>query len=143
MGIRQWGKPGKAGKGARPEQVPDARGGRPSPGNAIAAPGWRYGADPLAFSYAHRLGVATSLTSPMVRGRFRPLEGADPTRTGNGRPDLGALQTFRGLVGAATQVRLGMQAGPSAPPGYPSTGQGGVIGQLAAMQQPGIRIGGL
>lgn len=135
MGLR-WGQPGKAGKTRQPEQVPSGGPqGAPSPGNAVAAPGWRYGRNPLAFSYARRLGVASSLTSPSVAGRFRTQDASSPERRG-GSPDLGALQSFRGLVGLTGRAKLGMQSGPSAMPGYPSTGQGGLLPQLASMSRP-------
>lgn len=138
-----WGQPRKAGKSRRPEQVPAPRGGQASPGNAVAAAPYRYGPNPQSFDLAHRLGVGTTL--PILRGRFRTMADASPSSRGNGAPDLGALQTFRGLVGLPTRrLRAGMQAGPSDQPGYPSTGAGNVIQGLANMSRPGVqRIRGL
>lgn len=140
-----WGQPGKAGKTRRPEQVAEPSGRQASPGNAIPAAGTRYGPNPIAFAYAYRLGVASSLTSPAVRGRFRSHADASPSSRGNGTPDLGALQTFRGLVGLPSRLKLGAQGGPSAQAGYPSTGNGNtVISGLAAMGRPDVqRIRGL
>lgn len=141
-----WGQPGKAGKTRRPEQVAAPAGGQASPGNAMPAAGLQYGPNPIAFAFARRLGVASSLTSPAVRGRFRSHADAAPSSRGNGTPDLGALQTFRGLVGVASRLKLGAQAGPSAQAGYPSTGSGNttILSGLAAMGRPDVqRIRGL
>ena len=104
-----------------------------------------YGAQPVSVSLARRLHIGTSLTSPMVAGRFRA--GNDGAATGRGRdggsPDLGALQTYRGLIAGPTGVRIGAQGGPSDQPGYPGTGNS-VLNGLAAMDRPDIqRYGGL
>lgn len=141
---RLWGKAGKAGKAQQPQQAP-APHGRASAGNAIAAAGMRYGSQPLARSYAARLGVVSSLTSPATVGRFRPGTSASPANRGE-TPDFGAQQAFRGMVGKLSRhPRVGAQGGPSAQPGYPSTGgAGGIVAQLAALGRPDrMPIGGL
>ena len=133
---RLFGKPGKAGKAQAPTQVRGTPSGPVSPGNAIAGAGTRYGAQPIALSYALRLGVASSLTSPSVAGRFRQGTSASPANRGDTR-DLGQQQAFRGLVGKLSRrPRLGAQSGPSAQPAFPSTGQGGIVTQLAALGRP-------
>lgn len=140
--MKLFGKPGKAGKEQRPEQVPPGRPGAASGGNAMPGPAVVYGPQPVSVSLARRLGVASSLTSPMVAGRFRPGNEGTAQHRGvdGGSPDLGALQTFRGLVAAARSPRLGAQAGPSAQPGYPGTGSGSSVLQgLAAMSQPDVQ----
>lgn len=136
-----FGKPGKAGKQTRPQQVLAGPPGATSASNVIPAAAYRYGRNPIAFSYGHRLGVMSSLTSPAVAGRFRPQDQGSPNRRATA--DLGALQAFRGLVGGPGRARLGAQGGPSSQPGYPSTNATILIG-LAAMDQPGTqRLGGL
>lgn len=143
--MKLFGKPGKAGKEQRPEQAPAGRiigavGGNVLPGAAV-----RYGRQPLAWATAVRLHAATSLTSPMVAGRFRSGGDGAVTSRGvdGGSPDLGALQTFRGLVGRSTSARLGAQGGPSSQPGYPSTGSS-TLQALANMRRPDVqRYGGL
>lgn len=142
MGVI-WGQSRKAGKTRRPEPAPAPAGGQSSPGNAMHAAPFRYGPNPQSFDLAHRLGVATVL--PIARGRFRTMADAAPSSRGNGTPDLGALQQFRGLVGASGRMKLGMQGGPSSPAGYPSTGNGNtVIAGLANMARPDLlRIRGL
>lgn len=143
--MKLFGKAGKAGKAQRPEQVDAGAGGRQTGGNAQPGPPVIYGAQPIAVGQSQRLFFGTSLTSPMVAGRFRAQNEGAPTARGydGGSPDLGALQTFRGLVGGATSVRLGAQAGPSSQPGYPGTGSS-VLNGLAAMDRPDVmRYGGL
>jgi hypothetical protein len=141
--VRLFGKPGKAGKASRPEQVDAGNGGRQSGGNAMPGPSIVYGRNPIAADYGRRLFYGSSLTSPMVAGRFRPQDRGAPTNRG-GTPDLGPLQAWRGLVGAGTSVRLGAQAGPSSQPGYPGTGSNSVLTGLAYMSQPDVQpIGGL
>lgn len=122
----RWGKPGKPGKSAGPVEVARSPHGPQSGDNAIPANPFRYGVHPVARQTAWALFVATSLTSPMVRGRFRPQDkSSDPRRSTStssfGTPDLGALQQFRGLYMGAQGVRLGAQAGPSQQPGFPNT----------------------
>jgi hypothetical protein len=124
--VRRWGKAGKAGKSAGPVDVQGTPSGPQSGGNAIPAPAYRYGDNPIARSYAARLGVASSLTSPMVAGRFRPQDKSNPPRrsdptTSFGTPDLGRLQTFAGSFQGPQTVRLGAQAGPSQQPAFPNT----------------------
>lgn len=143
--ARLFGKPGKAGKAQRPEEAPTGYPGRASGGNAMPGPSVVYGSQPMAVSLSQRLFYGSSLTSPMVAGRYRPQDTGAATRRGvdGGSPDLGALQAFRGLVGAPTSARLGAQVGPSSQPGYPGTGSS-VIAALANMSAPDVqRYGGL
>lgn len=136
-----FGKPGKAGKAQRAQTAPANAGGAQSGGNVIPDAGIRYGRDPIAASYAARLGIMTSLTSPATAGRFRT--GDQGSASNRATADLGALQLFRSLVGGGGRARVGAQAGPSSQPGYPSTNNTVLIG-LAAMDQPGLqRLGGL
>lgn len=139
---RLFGKPGKAGKAERAQPIAGSVQGQPSPGNALAG-AIRYGVQPVPYSYAHRLGVVSSLMSPSVRGRFRTGDSSTPSNRG-GTPDMGQLQTFKGAVGRLTRgARLGAQSGPSAQPGYPSTGSGGIVTMLAALDRPDVqRVGG-
>lgn len=116
-----FGKPGKAGKQATPHEVAGNPSGPQSGSNEIPDGPFRYGRNPVALSYSRRLFYATSLISPMVRGRFRPQDQGGPQRSGNGRPDLGRLQGFRGSFAGPKTVRLGAQSGPSSQPGFPST----------------------
>lgn len=145
--ARLFGKPGKAGKAVRPEQVDAGNGGRTTPGNALPGPAIIYGRQPIAVGLAVRLFAGSSLTSPSVRGRFRAGNEGDAVHRGvdGGAPDLGALQTFRGLVGRPMSARLGAQGGPSSQPGYPSTGSGSsVLQSLANLSRPDVqRYGGL
>lgn len=141
--MKLFGKAGKAGKEQRPEQVDAGNGGRSMGGNVIPGVTVRYGRDPIAWSYAQRLFAATTLTSPMVAGRFRPQDEGAPTNRGTdgGSPDLGALQLFRGLVGRPMGTTLGKSQ-----QGYPSTGDGNaaILAGLANMGRPDVqRIGGL
>lgn len=122
--FRRWGKPGKAGKSTGPATV----NGNPSGptvegGNEIAGPAFRYGVKSIDRSIALRLFMATSLTSPMVAGRFRPQDKGDANRRGTtfGAPDLGPLQSFAGSYAGPMSVRLGAQAGPSQQPAFPNT----------------------
>lgn len=126
--LRGWGKPGKAGKSAGPTQVPGTPHGPQSAPQlgAIPAQPFRYGADPNARSLAWRLFLGSSLTSPMVAGRFRPQDKSSPERRADngssyGTPDLGRLQTFAGSYAGPRSVRLGAQAGPSQQPAFPNT----------------------
>ncbi|RGC65006.1 hypothetical protein C5N14_30920 [Micromonospora sp. MW-13] len=139
--MRLFGKPGKAGKEQRPEQVPAGAGGRASGGNVFPGPAIMYGPQPQSVSLATRLHIGTSLTSPMVAGRYRPGDQGAATRRGcdGGSPDLGALQAFRGLVGGPGRAQVGAQAGPSAQPGYPSTGGGPLLDAFARMSQPDVQ----
>lgn len=142
--MARWslGKPGKAGKGVRPEQTPAGRPGRQSGGNALPGPTTIYGPQPLAVALALRLHLGTSLTSPAVAGRFRPGDRGSAVHRGvdGGSPDLGVLQTFRGAVAAARSARLGTPNGASAGP----AGNVAVLSSLAAMGRPDVqRYGGL
>lgn len=124
--IAPWGKPGKAGKQAGPVTVQGSPHGPESGSSVIPAPNFRHGDNPIARSYAARLGVASALNSPMVAGRFRPQDKSNPPRradanTSFGAPDLGALQNFRGSFQGPQTVRLGAQAGPSQQPAFPNT----------------------
>ena len=86
MGI--FGKPGKAGGVRRPEQVPAGTAGRNSGSNEIAAAPFAFGVQPMALRTATALFMATSLMSPMVRGRFRTGDrGAPANRAVTGRSD--------------------------------------------------------
>jgi hypothetical protein len=121
----RWGKPGKAGKEQRPTAVAGEVSGPQSGGNVMPAAPFRYGANPVSRTQAARLFYATSLMSPMVRGRFRAQDKGAPTNRADaggsfGSADLGTLQLFAGWQGAST-ARLGAQSGPSSQPGYPST----------------------
>lgn len=124
--LRRWGKPGKAGKSVGPVEVPGTPHGPRSGSNAQPAAPFRYGVDPNAAVYAHRLFLGSSLTSPMVAGRFRPQDKSNPARRADpdssyGSPDLGRLQTFAGSYAGPRSVRLGAQAGPSSQPAFPNT----------------------
>lgn len=125
--LRSWGKPGKAGKQTTGESIPGGDPSGPQSGsNEMTAGPFRYGRNPIAWSYAMRLFYGSSLTSPMVAGRFRPQDVSTPTRRAPdgesfGAPDLGRLQGFRGSFQGPQTVRLGAQSGPSQQPGYPST----------------------
>lgn len=123
--VRRWGKPGKAGKSAGPIDVQGTPHGPQSGSSVIPAPNFRHGDNPIARSYAARLGVASALNSPMVAGRFRPQDKSNPPRRADssslGTPDLGRLQTFAGSFQGPQTVRLGAQAGPSQQPAFPNT----------------------
>lgn len=138
--FQRFGKPGKAGKAQRPEQVDAGRGGAFTGGNAIPGPVVAYGRQPIPTLQAQRLFVATSLTSPMVCGRFRTQGDAAATSRGvdGGSPDLGTLQVFRGLFAGPMGVRLGAQAGPSSQPGYPSTNNDPSTMGLSMMDLPDL-----
>jgi hypothetical protein len=121
-----WGKPGKAGKQVTGHEVPGSVSGPQSGSNEIVAGPFRYGRNPIAWSYAMRLFYGTSLMSPMVRGRFRPQDVSNPPRRAPdgeswGTPDLGRQQGFRGSFQGPQTVRLGAQSGPSQQPAFPST----------------------
>lgn len=122
----RWGKPGKAGKEAGPVEVQGTPHGPESGNNAMPAQPFAYGNNPIARRMAAQLFVATSLTSPMVAGRFRPQDKGSPQRRSDatssyGTPDLGGLQLFKGLYQGPQTVRLGAQAGPSQQPAFPNT----------------------
>lgn len=123
----RWGKPGKAGKSTGPVEVAGSPHGPSTGDNRIPANPFRFGSNPIARTMAIRLHLATSLTSPMVAGRFRPQDRGNPPRRADatssfGTPDLGRLQTFSGsFQGPGKSVRLGAQAGPSQQPAFPST----------------------
>lgn len=144
----QWravlGKPGKAGKQVRPEQVPAGRPGRQSGGNALPGPVIVYGPQPIAVDQARRLHIGTALTSPAVAGRFRPGDRGDPVMSGvdGGSPDLGVLQSFRGAVGAGRSApTLGAQADPARPG---PAGNLSLLASLAQLDRPDVqRYGGL
>lgn len=121
--LSRWGKPGKAGKSTGPTNVPGNPSGPSTGSNEIAAAPFRYGSQPIPWRMAYQLFVATSLTSPMVAGRFRPQDKGDANRRGTtfGAPDLGPLQSFAGSYAGPMSVRLGAQAGPSQQPGFPNT----------------------
>lgn len=121
-----WGKPGKAGKQVTGKSVPGSPSGPASGSNELQAAAFRYGNQPMAVRTAWRLFNATSLVSPMVRGRFRPQDQSSPVRRSDGTdsfgtPDLGRLQGFRGSFQGPQTVRLGAQSGPSQQPAFPST----------------------
>lgn len=121
-----WGKPGKAGKQSGPLDVQGTPHGPQSGSSVIPAPNFRHGDNPVARSYAYRLGIMSALNSPAVAGRFRPQDKSNPPRrsdptTSFGTPDLGRLQTFAGSFQGPQTVRLGAQAGPSQQPAFPNT----------------------
>lgn len=122
----RWGKPFKAGKSTGPTQVNGDPSGPSTGSNEMVAAPFRYGRNPIAWSYAMRLAHATALTSPMVAGRFRPQDKGSPARraaetSSYGTPDMGRLQTFSGSYAGPRSVRLGAQAGPSSQPAFPNT----------------------
>lgn len=140
--IRRWGKPGKAGKSAGPVDVQGQPHGPRSGDNTMPAAPFRYGSDPNARRTAAALFVATSLTSPMVRGRFRPQDNSNGTHRSTatsswGTPDLGALQHFVGLVGSPRTARLGAQAGPSSQPAFPNTNNDSSV-DLSGLDLPDV-----
>jgi hypothetical protein len=121
-----FGKPGKAGKQAQPKAVDGTPSGPQTGSNEQQAAAFRFGRNPIAWSFAMRLFHGTSLVSPMVAGRFRPQDrGQAPRRAAPGgsfgSPDLGRLQTFAGSYAGPRTVRLGAQSGASQQPGFPST----------------------
>ena len=121
--LRRWGKPGKAGKSTGPVEVPGEVRGPASGSNEQPAAAFRYGVQPVPLRMAAALFMATSLVSPMVRGRFRPQDKGDANRRGTtfGSPDLGTLQLFKGAYQGPGTARLGAQSGPSSQPAFPST----------------------
>lgn len=127
----------KGGGTRRPEEVPAGRPGPATGGNACPGPSVVYGPQPIPRRMAQQLFVATSLVSPMVRGRFRSqdigwqADGPDST-------DLGQLQSLRGMYAGPPGVRLGAQAGPSSQPGYPSTNNDLTVMGLGAMDLPNV-----
>lgn len=137
MAWRVFGQAGKGGGARRPQEVNPGRMGPVTPDNAYAGPRVVYGPQPIAVATAQRLFVGTSLTSPMVRGRFRPQlpgKGQNMAET----TDLGPLQSFRGAFTGAQRARLNAQAGPSSQPGYPSTNADPTVLGLGAMDLPDI-----
>ena len=140
ISFRSWGKPGKAGKSTGPHTVQ----GNPSGptvygGNEVQAAAFRYGVKPVDRSIALRLFMATSLTSPMVAGRFRPQDKGSPERRGTtfGSPDLGPLQSFAGSYAGPMSVRLGAQAGPSQQPAFPNTNNDSAV-DLSGLGLPDV-----
>lgn len=100
------------------------------------------GPDPLATQFAAALQVATSLVSPMTRGRFLPgLSGVGARRDTR---DPGALQDLRGqalVTRKMDRIRGGIGGGPGDPSGLPSTGSRGsspVMSALAGMSLPEV-----
>lgn len=101
-----------------------------------------FGPDPLAVQFAAALQVATSLVSPMTRGRFLPgLSGVGARRDSR---DPGALQDLRGqalVVRRMDRIRGGIGGGPGDQSGLPSTGArttGTVMSALAGMELPEV-----
>jgi hypothetical protein len=137
--LRRWGKPGKAGKSTGPATVNGNPSGPSTGGNEIAAAPFRYGVQPVPLRMAHALFVATSLTSPMVAGRFRPQDKGDANRRGTtfGSPDLGPLQSYAGSYAGPQTVRLGAQAGPSQQPAFPNTNNDSAV-DLSGLGLPDV-----
>lgn len=139
-----FGKPGKAGKQSSPEQIAGNPSGPVVSGaNEIQAAAYRYGRNPISWQQAMQLFMATSLTSPMVAGRFRPQDKGSPVRRADpnssyGTPDLGALQNFRGSFQGPGTVRLGAQSGPSQQPAFPSTNNNGQSVDLSGLGLPDV-----
>lgn len=134
--FARWGQPGKADKTRQPEEVDPGRPGPQSGGNAYPGPNVVYGPNPVSAAQAQRLFLGTSLTSPMVAGRFRTqLAGKGENRATT--TDLGSLQVLRGMYqGPGRSVRLGAQAGPSDQPAFPSTNNDETVRGLGAMDLP-------
>jgi len=137
MAFTRMGQVLKGGGERRPEQVYPGAPGPTTGDNIIPAPGFQYGNNPISRRDAQELFVATNLTSPMVRGRFRPqLDGSPENRAQT--TDLGSLQVLRGLYQGPQGVRLGAQAGPSSQPAYPSTNNDPTVLGLGQMDLPEI-----
>jgi hypothetical protein len=137
--LSRWGKPGKAGKSAGPATVQGNPSGPSAGGNEMAAAPFRYGTQPIPRLMAMRLFMATSLTSPMVAGRFRPQDKGDANRRGTtfGSPDLGPLQSYAGSYAGPMSVRLGAQSGPSQQPAFPSTNNDSAV-DLSGLGLPDV-----
>lgn len=137
-----FGKPGKAGKQQSNESVPGEASGPSTGTNVVPAAAFRFGNNPMAVRTAWRLFNATSLVSPMVRGRFRPQDKSNPVNRAPdgeswGTPDLGKLQSFRGSFQGPQTVRLGAQAGPSQQPAFPSTNNDSAV-DLSGLGLPDV-----
>lgn len=131
----KWGQPGKAGGTREPEEAPAGRSQGSTGNNALPGPNVVYGRQPIAVAQAQRLFMGTSLTSPMVAGRFRDQLGGNGE---NDPRDFGSLQVFKGLVGGPMHARLGAQAGPSSQPGFPSTNNDPTVYGLGQMDLPSL-----
>lgn len=93
------------------------------------------GADPIATQLAGALHVATSLVSPMTRGRFLPGLAGSGTRRDTRDP--GALQDMRGqalVTRRMDRIRAGVGGGPGDPSGLPSTGARTTLGVMSALR---------
>jgi hypothetical protein len=136
-GFQRFGQILKGGGARRPTEVDPGRSGPASGNNAIPAPAFRYGVQPIARRMALQLFVATNLTSPMVAGRFRPQLPGKGQNMAN-TTDLGPLQSLRGMYQGPQNARLNAQAGPSSQPAFPSTNNDVTVLGLGAMDLPNV-----
>lgn len=134
-----------AGNERHPQAAPPAvtPHGRTIPGNTRVAAVQYAVPDPLADQLANGMAISTNTVSPMALGAaagepsgsfFPGLDGFGVHRFAGKL--LGALQTFGSPVqpiATPKSVRVGMQAGPSSSPAFPSTGADALFGSLAAM----------
>jgi hypothetical protein len=135
--FARYGQVLKGGGERRPEEVDPGRAGPATADNAYAGPRVVYGPNPISAGQAQQLFMATSLTSPMVRGRFRSQQaGAGENRATT--TDLGSLQVLRGMYQGPQGVRLGAQAGPSSQPAFPSTNNDVTVTGLGMMDLPSL-----
>lgn len=93
--------------------------------------------DPLSVSLAGSMAIATNTRSPMANngGNFYSGDEGFGDRRFGGKL-IEPMQTFGGNVQPITYpgaIRVGMQAGPSSAPAYPSTGADAQFSALAAM----------
>lgn len=140
--FARFGQVLKAGGARRPQEVDPGAPGPMTGDNAYDGPRVVYGPNPIAAGTAQKLFIATSLTSPMVRGRFRTGQaGAGENRAQT--TDLGSLQVLRGMYQGPQGVRLGAQAGPSQQPAYPSTNNDVTVTGLGMLDLPDVwRVAG-
>ena len=140
-GFARFGQALKAGGERRPQEVDPGAPGPTTPDNAYQGPRVVYGPNPIAAGMSQRLFTGTSLTSPMVAGRFRSQQaGAGENRATT--TDLGSLQVLRGMYQGPQHARLGAQAGPSSQPAFPSTNNDVTVTGLGAMDLPEVwRVG--
>lgn len=143
MGAFSWfGQALKPGGARRPQEVDPGAPGPTTGNNAYAGPAVVYGPNPIAASMSQKLFVATSLTSPMVRGRFRTGQAGDGENRAQ-TTDLGSLQVLRGMYQGPQGVRLGAQAGPSQQPAFPSTNGDVTVTGLGMLDLPEVwRVAG-
>ena len=101
-----------------------------------------FGVPEVSTVFARALHAATSLVSPMARGRI--VSGLDGHGANRDTRDPGALQDLRGqalTVRRMDALRRGVGGGPGDSAGLPSTGSRaaeGVLAALASMDLPEV-----